>query len=76
MLDDVRNGKVTPEGARRDYGVVVLQAPWRIDNDATAALRAQRSMTAAAGAAAVAHGRPKPLPSPLGSERSESGGTS
>ncbi len=51
VLDDVRHGKVTPEGARRDYGVVVLPAPWRIDDDATAALRVQRSAPATARSA-------------------------
>jgi N-methylhydantoinase B len=39
VLADVVDGKVTPEGAKRDYGVVVLRSPWRIDADATAALR-------------------------------------
>jgi len=40
VLDDVRNGKVTPEAARRDYGVMLLPAPWRVDASATAKLRA------------------------------------
>jgi len=39
ILHDVRNGKVSIEAARRDYGVAVLDAPWRIDEAATAALR-------------------------------------
>ena len=30
VLADVRNGKVTREGAARDYGVVVLPSPWRV----------------------------------------------
>jgi N-methylhydantoinase B len=42
VLDDVRNGKVTAQGATRDYGVVVLPSPWRVDERATAALRAER----------------------------------
>ncbi|HVE49325.1 MAG TPA: hydantoinase B/oxoprolinase family protein [Casimicrobiaceae bacterium] len=43
VLDDVRNGKVTVNGAARDYGVVVLPSPWRVDEGATDALRAERS---------------------------------
>jgi N-methylhydantoinase B len=39
VLADVIDGKVTPEGAERDYGVVVRRAPWRIDTAATVALR-------------------------------------
>jgi N-methylhydantoinase B len=39
VLADVVDGKVTVEGAQRDYGVVVLRSPWRIDAAATAALR-------------------------------------
>jgi N-methylhydantoinase B len=39
VLHDVRNGKVTPEAARRDYGVEILASPWRVDEAATAALR-------------------------------------
>ncbi|HET7098139.1 MAG TPA: hydantoinase B/oxoprolinase family protein [Casimicrobiaceae bacterium] len=42
VLADVRNGKVSVEGAARDYGVVVLPAPWRVDADATSALRKGR----------------------------------
>jgi len=38
-LRDARNGKVSIEAARREYGVVVREAPWRIDQAATAALR-------------------------------------
>jgi N-methylhydantoinase B len=40
VLDDARDGKVTIEGAARDYGVVVRRAPWRVDAEATAELRA------------------------------------
>lgn len=39
VLADVIDGKVTVEGAQRDYGVVVLRSPWRIGAAATAALR-------------------------------------
>lgn len=39
VLADVIDGKVTPEGARRDYGVVVLPSPWRIDKVQTQTLR-------------------------------------
>ena len=41
VLDDVRNGKVTPEAALGDYGVVVLRRPWRVDQPATLAQRAK-----------------------------------
>ena len=40
VLDDVRDGKVTPEAARTIYRVALLARPWRIDHAATAALRA------------------------------------
>jgi N-methylhydantoinase B len=40
VLADVIAGKVTAEGARRDYGVVVRDG--RVDGDATAALRRER----------------------------------
>ena len=44
VLLDVRDGKVTPEAARRDYGVVVrgeprLPAQYRLDDAATKSLR-------------------------------------
>ena len=39
VLADVVDGKVTPEGAERDYGVVVRRAPWRVDSEATTRLR-------------------------------------
>jgi N-methylhydantoinase B len=39
VLRDVRNGKVTREGARRDYGVVVDGDALRVDVEATALLR-------------------------------------
>jgi N-methylhydantoinase B len=41
VLDDVRNGKVTPEAALCDYGVVVATRPWRVDQAATLAERAR-----------------------------------
>lgn len=41
VLRDVRNGKVSIAGAADDYGVVIRTAPWRIDLEATAALRAR-----------------------------------
>jgi N-methylhydantoinase B len=40
VLADVVAGKVTAEGARRDYGVVVRDG--RVDDDATVALRSER----------------------------------
>jgi N-methylhydantoinase B len=39
VLADVIDGKVTAEGAERDYGVVVRKAPWRVDLEATARMR-------------------------------------
>ncbi len=42
VLADVRDGKVTPEAAARDYGVAVARAPWRVDAEATERLRAER----------------------------------
>ena len=42
VLADVIDGKVTPEGAERDYGVVVRPSPWQIDAAATAARRSRR----------------------------------
>ncbi len=51
VLDDVRNGKVTPEAALGDYGVVVLRGPWRVDAPATAGQRAQRAKTTKENAA-------------------------
>ena len=42
VLNDVVNGKVTAEGARRDYGVVVSDSRDAIDMEATALLRQER----------------------------------
>jgi len=39
VLADVVDDKVTPEGAERDYGVVVRRAPWRVDIEATTKMR-------------------------------------
>ena len=39
VLRDVRNELVSPERARRDYGVVVDTATWSVDEAATRALR-------------------------------------
>jgi N-methylhydantoinase B len=41
VLRDVRNGFVSAAAARQDYGVVVLETPWRIDATATVAARAE-----------------------------------
>jgi N-methylhydantoinase B len=41
VLHDVRNGKVSIEAARREYGVDVLVTPWRVDEAATATRRRQ-----------------------------------
>jgi N-methylhydantoinase B len=46
LLRDVREGKVSLEAARRDYGVAILASPWRIDAAGTEALRAQVRRTA------------------------------
>ena len=40
VLRDVRNGFVSAAAARQDYGVVVLETPWRIDEAATVVARA------------------------------------
>ncbi|GAB4264115.1 MAG: hypothetical protein Kow0092_15500 [Deferrisomatales bacterium] len=39
VLRDVRNGVVSPEAARRDYGVAVDPATWTVDEAETARLR-------------------------------------
>lgn len=52
VLADVRNGKVSVEAARAEYGVVVKEAPWRIDEAATAALRRTRAQAMSPGAPA------------------------
>jgi len=41
VLEDVRNELLSPERARRDYGVVVDTAAWQVDTGATRRLRAQ-----------------------------------
>ncbi len=46
VLDDIRNGKVTPDAAARDYGVAVAGPPWRVDAAQTKALRDKRGVTA------------------------------
>jgi N-methylhydantoinase B len=46
VLDDVYNGKVSPAAAARDYGVAVIDKPWRIDAAKTEALRQARVATA------------------------------
>ncbi len=42
VLKDVRNELLSVENAARDYGVVVLAAPWRVDEPASEALRERR----------------------------------
>jgi N-methylhydantoinase B len=39
VLEDVRDGKVSAEGARRDYGVAIDPASLTVDEDETARLR-------------------------------------
>jgi N-methylhydantoinase B len=46
VLDDVRDGKVTIEGAARDYGVKIINKPLRVDATATAALRCRAASKA------------------------------
>ena len=46
VLADVRDGKVSPEQARSDYGVVIRLASMEIDRNATDALRATRGPAA------------------------------
>ena len=41
VLEDVRSELVSREGARRNYGVVVSDDAWEVDEAATARLRAQ-----------------------------------
>jgi hypothetical protein len=50
----VNNGKVTIEGAARDYGVVVRGDPSLLDEQATARLRAERRERAPATAPLMA----------------------
>ena len=45
VLNDVLNGKVTEEGARKDYGVVVNQGARQVDVEATTLLRSGRRKT-------------------------------
>ena len=49
VLDDVREGVVSPEAAARDYGVVVTcnGGAWAVDEAATAARRSAMSADAA-----------------------------
>ena len=47
VRDDVRNEFVSPDGARRDYGVVVEPSTWTVDGEATTELRGK--MRAARG---------------------------
>lgn len=42
VLDDVRNGYVSAAVARSDYGVVIDEVHWRVDEQATAAVRQER----------------------------------
>jgi N-methylhydantoinase B len=53
VLEDLRDGKVTPDAALRIYGVALHAQPWRVDHSATVALRAQRSRQAAGAAAPI-----------------------
>lgn len=50
VLRDVRNGKVTVEGAERDYGVRILSSPWRVDEKGTRELRKAPRQTSEAAA--------------------------
>jgi N-methylhydantoinase B len=50
VLEDVRDGKVTPEAARTIYGVAVHAKPWRLDEPTTESLRAARATRVEASA--------------------------
>jgi N-methylhydantoinase B len=39
VLDDVRNGYVSPESAENDYGVIIDTDIWEVDEPATKKLR-------------------------------------
>lgn len=43
VLEDVSHDRVSMESAARDYGVAVTGPPWRVDEDGTSALRAERA---------------------------------
>jgi N-methylhydantoinase B len=45
VLDDVRDGRVSIDAARTQYGVIVEPRPWRIDAAQTTALRAAHQTT-------------------------------
>jgi N-methylhydantoinase B len=51
VVDDLRNGLLTPDEAAATYGVVLLPAgrAWQVDGAATAALRTSRGTAGAAG---------------------------
>lgn len=51
VLEDVRQGYVTFEGARRDYGVVIDEVSLTIDEEATARMRARPAQGAGAESA-------------------------
>jgi N-methylhydantoinase B len=51
VLDDVRNGKISPDAARREYGVAINLASLRVDAVATEALRARTGRREAVGEA-------------------------
>jgi N-methylhydantoinase B len=42
VLHDVREEKITPEYARREYGVAIDTTTWTVQEDETARLRAAR----------------------------------
>ena len=46
VLHDVRDGRVSPEAAERDYGVRILPSPWRVDAEVTARLRSASEIAA------------------------------
>jgi hypothetical protein len=41
VTEDVRRGYVSPEGARRDYGVAIDPATFKVDAEETRRLRAE-----------------------------------
>ncbi|MDP2726682.1 MAG: hydantoinase B/oxoprolinase family protein, partial [Dehalococcoidia bacterium] len=47
VVDDVRNGMVSPEKAREDYGVVVDPVTFQLDEKQTAAIRGKKGLVEA-----------------------------
>jgi N-methylhydantoinase B len=61
VLDDVRNGYVTADSARRYYGVVIDEPTMSVDDDATEALRAEIAAAGPDRLSALFHQPPRRL---------------